>query len=747
MIGRSFSQTFLAVVEARDVSLGQLATWLTDHDCPIHRGTLGRWRDGDNLPDVSHLPVLQLLPDALGLTAAEADAFLRDVSATLGFRVPRAPSGQPPDAPTLPHRLHFGADHLPPFAGRAAELATLQQLVKARRSVLITGMGGIGKTRLAQEMLRTCAGDFDHGCESLTLAPGQDSAAVIRNVAYLLGVPLAAAALTAGTRRETLGRLREELRGLQLLFLLDDVREVEQVRDLVWELRAITWVFTSRRRSLSGLGVHAVALRPPGPEDAAGIFRAHLGETAVADGDDDRLVGRVVSRLGGLPYALRLAAGLLTNNVVSTMAELDAQLARGAGRASSPLGKLTRLLDNLLAAVPPTARRTLLLCGAFATPTVRLAAVQAVGEAAGLRPTQADWEALADFGLVDLPDDAHVALHALLHDHARDRLRAAPHYSAVRAAYLAHYVALAEGVGRLPEPERDYQPLAPKEQELMAVAEALHAAGDWAGLRRLYPALTGYLWRAGNRRAYAQVDRWCLDAAGGLGDEAWTAKILSELGYVYKEDGDWAAAEALFQHCQALYDATPERLIDRARLRRYRAEVALGQGDADGALALLAEAEGLLRRAPSSPDLNLARMFLHSARMTVHHRRGALAAAEADGRAAEQLYLILGGFGEFRVELGDILARRGQLDEAARLWAAESASRAGLPDGLAQAEARLRLAWACAARGDAARAIDAASVAAATFDRYGQTARATLADRVLTAAAGGELPSFDALAN
>ena len=744
MVGRSFSQTFLAVVESRGVSLNQLATWLTDHDCPIHRSTLGRWRDGDNLPDVSHLPVLQLLPDALGLTAAEADAFLRDVGATLGFRVPRAQPGLTPDAPTLPHRLHFGADHLPPFAGRAAELAELRQLVKARRSVLITGMGGIGKTCLAQEALRTCAGDFDHGCEFLTLAPGQDGAAVIRNVAYLLGVPLAADALTADNRRETFGRLREALRGVNILFLLDDVREGEQVRDLVWELRAITWVFTSRRR-LSGLGVHTVALRPPGPEDAAGIFRAHLGEMAVAGEGDDRLVGRIVSRLGSLPYALRLAAGLLTNNVVATLAELDAQLARGVGRAGTPLGKLRRLFDDLLAAVPPSARRTLLLCGVFATPAMRLAAVQAVGEAVGLRPTQADWEALADFGLVDLPDDARVALHALLHDHAGDRLRAVPHYPAIHAAYLAYFVALAEEVGRPPDSERDYRPLAPEEPELLAVAEALHAAGEWAGLRRLYPALTGYLWYVGDRRAYAQVDGWCLHAAEALSDQEWAVKILSEQGYVHKDAGEWAEAEALFRHCQTLYDATPERLIERARLRRYRAEVALGQGDAGGALALLAEADGLLRRAAPSSDLDLARMFLHSARMTVHHRRGALAAAEADGRAAEHLYHTLGGYGEFRVELGDILARRGQLDEAAQLWAAESESRDGLRDGPAHAEARLRLAWACAARGDRERAAAMASAAATLFGHYGQTARAALAGRVLAVAGGGDLPALDVL--
>ncbi|MBX7251116.1 MAG: hypothetical protein K1X50_03965, partial [Candidatus Promineofilum sp.] len=87
MLGPSFADIFGNAVQSRGMSLGQLAGWLSEHGCPIHRGTLGRWRDGDNLPDVSHLPVLQLLPDALGLTAAEADAFLRDVGATLGFRV------------------------------------------------------------------------------------------------------------------------------------------------------------------------------------------------------------------------------------------------------------------------------------------------------------------------------------------------------------------------------------------------------------------------------------------------------------------------------------------------------------------------------------------------------------------------------------------------------------------------------------------------------------------------------------
>ncbi len=141
----------------------------------------------------------------------------------------------------------------------------------------------------------------------------------------------------------------------------------------------------------------------------------------------------------------------------------------------------------------------------------------------------------------------------------------------------------------------------------------------------------------GDRRGYERADRLCLDAARAMGDEAWAARLLSEIGYVALEDGDWGAAEALFGESQGIHDAAPDATMAQARLRRYRAEVALGRGDSAAALALLDEAERLLIEAPDG-DLTLARMLLHSARMSVHHRRGELDAAEADGRETQHLY-------------------------------------------------------------------------------------------------------------
>lgn len=747
MTSTSFAQLLNDAINVRGVTPGEVSRALKAMGFKIDRGTIRRWLRDEHAPGHDSLEIVRRLPQVIGLSPVDEATFLRSAGELLGLDAQRFAAYAHETAP-IPQRIHFGADDLPPFAGRAAELAELRRSIGSGQSVLITGMGGMGKTRLAQELLRHSVHDFAHGCEFLTIAPGQDGVQVLHNVARLLGLSLPSDDGNSPDNRQALDALRRQLGHTKLLFLVDNVEDANQVRDLVQGLRAITWVFTARRVSLKRVGVYALHLRLPNAADAAAIFRAHLSAALIVDRDDDHLVQRVVHKVGGLPFALRLAAAALSNNVASTVAELDAWLdAGGLSRAGSPTRKLERLFAPMLDSLPPTARRALLLCGIFAAPTIQMATAQAVGAAAACRPTLDDWATLEDYSLIEFPDDERVAFHAQLHDHVRRRLRASPDCAAIHAAYLAHYVALAERVGRPPETERDYRPLVAEEQELLAVAEALHAAGDWSGLQRLYPALTGYLWRAGNRHAYAQVDLWCLDAADGLGDEEWTVKILSELGYARKEAGEWVEAEALFQRCQTLYDATPERFIDRARLRRYRAEVALGQGNADGALLLLAEVEELLARAAKTqpPNLVLATMLFHSARMTVHHRRGALAEAEADGRAAEQLFQTTRSYGEFRVELGDILLLRGQADEAARLWQAELDSHSGLPDQPEHTEARLRLAWVWASRGENERAREAAQAAIEAFDRHGQMARAALAGRVLAAADRDELPLFGAL--
>lgn len=754
MSSRTFAEILAEAADAHGASMGQLANRLRRLGVVVHRGTLTRWLNGDNCPSFEKLEVLQHLPEAIGLSPDERDEFYRAVSRAVGFSV----GGQPRAGQTtaLPQRLHFGADDLPPFAGRAAELAELQRHILNRQSVVITGLGGVGKTRLAQELLRSCVGHFAHGCDYLAVVPGQESAQLIRNVAHLLGVELQANELGPDKRRLTFGRLREQLQGVDLLFLVDNVDNAGQVYDLVWGLPAITWVFTARRVSLKRIGVHPLHLQLPGPDEAAGIFHAHLRAAPVADRANSLRVDAVVERVGRLPFAIRLAAGLLANGVVASVAELDEWLARGGlGRAGSPAGKLRRLFDQMVECLPPPARRTLALCGAFATPTIRLAALQAIGTAAGIRPTPADWETLADYSLVELPDETHVALHALLHDDARRRLRAGPDFPAVWESFKGYYVDLARSFGEsAADVERDYRRLVPEAPNLLSAAEAFYQAGDWPRLKGMWPALSGYLWNVGDYAGYEALDRRCLEAARATGDDEWAAVILSELGFVTMDRGAWDTAEAFFQESQAIHDAAPEQVIEQARLRRYRASLVLAQGRSDDALRLLAECEYLLSTLTNPPEtrLELALLLLHSMRMSVHFRRGELEAAEAAGRAALALHTQLdvqhGGhrLSDFMVELGDVLFSRGQPDAAEESWRRLLCLREGLPHLPEHAEAQLRLAWLEARAGRLESAAPLASAARATFLRHGQTARLAWADTMSQAiGSGASLPDFAAL--
>lgn len=750
----TFAEILAQAADAHGASMGQLANRLRRLGVVVHRGTLTRWRNGESCPSFEKLEVLQHLPEAIGLSPDEAAEFHRAVSKAVGFPV-GGPKPHVVHTAVLPQRLHFGADDLPPFAGRAAELAELRRLVLNRQPVIITGLGGVGKTRLAQELLRSCVGHFAHGCDYLAVVPGQESTQLIRNVAHLLGVELRANELGPDNRRLTLGRLREQLQGVNLLFLVDNVENAGQVHDLVWGLPAITWVFTARRVSLKRIGVHPVHLQLPGPDEAVGIFQAHLRAALVADRANSPRVGAVVERLGRLPFAIRLAAGLLANGVVATVAELDEWLTRGGLQPGGALpGKLRRLFDGMLASVPTPARRTLELCGVFASPTIRLIALQAVGAAAGIRPAPGDWEALADYSLVELPDEECVVLHALLHEHVRRRLRTGPDFPTVWTGFKGYYLELARAAGRVPDAKRDYQSLVTEEPNLLSAADAFYDAGDWAGLKGMWPALSGYLWTVGDYAGYEALDHRCLEAARATADDTWAAVILSELGFVEMDRGAWAAAEALFRESQAIHDAAPEQVIEQARLRRYRAMLALEQGRSDDALRLLAECERRLAGAADALDAQLttARLLLHSMRMSVHHQRDELAEAEAAGRLAEALYERLDAksgdnrLDQYKVELGDVLFNRGQEEAAEALWRQLAPDRTAadyMPHLPEHAEAQLRLAWLAARAAQPETAAELTRAAGQIFLRHGQGERVTRADALAQAIESGTpLPDF-----
>lgn len=761
MSKKSFADIFREAIETSGCTLGEISRRLRERGFRTNKGTLTRWKNGDNAPSFRNLEVLRYLPDAMDMSAAQKAAFLKAISVALGFTVAAVVEEEEVgwrETAVFPYRQHYGADTLSPFVGRKRELARLQKWVREYRSVVISGLGGIGKTRLAQELLRTAVSDFAHGCEYLELTANQDSLQVTRSIARLLG--LDADSVKGKTSQTIFAQLRDRLQWVRLLFLVDNVEHVEQVRELVRELSAITWVFTTRNRDLEQLDVRALHLELPSHEEAMEIFRAHARRPALFSEENLPLLEQVIEPLGRLPLALRLVAGLLANEIIHDIQGLETWIVQGGLRKiHSPTTRLHRLFEQIVGTISPVAQQLFEMCGLFESTTIKVAALQAISQKVGLRPSLADWDMLSSYSLIAFPDDAQtqIELHPLLHDYARQRLAASPKQAVVWEAFKEHFLEVAEAISdAADDTQREYWPLLSIEQELLKVAGAFYQERDWLHLQRIWPTLSGYLWNTGNYAAYESFDRQCLEAMRATGDSYREAIILSELGYVKMVAGEWDEVEALFQLSQAIHDRSADQLVEQARLRRYRAHVATSRGEYETAVALLDEAEARLTQLTNPPETRLtaAWIWFYTAKMIVYATFGELEKAASAGEMANHFYLCLsskrGGarLSEFKVKLGDVFFLLGEVDRAKALWEEAIQLQEGLLQLPEHAEAQMRLSWLQAQEGAWEEARALAHSAQRTFLRYGEMERSTQIDELLSSIdkeSKSTLPPFSSL--
>ena len=204
---------------------------------------------------------------------------------------------------------------LTPLFGRTDELRRIASLLSERRTRLVTllGTGGIGKTRLSQELARACAEAFDGAVwfvplSALGTADGVPAA--ILDALRLPGEedgPAEVAAL-----EKVCARLAELPTALLVLdnleHLGDGARPV--VQGLLERLPGLSVLATSRQ-PLGVRGESRVELGPLDEENAVKWFvhqaQAARSEFLVNDANAES-VRAVCRRLDGLPLALELAA-------------------------------------------------------------------------------------------------------------------------------------------------------------------------------------------------------------------------------------------------------------------------------------------------------------------------------------------------------------------------------------------------------------------------------------------------------
>ena len=206
------------------------------------------------------------------------------------------------------------------FVGRDEEIAALTGLLLDHRLVTLTGVGGVGKTRLAQEVARRSLDQHPDGVWRVELAPVTDPAAITESVASIFPLPDRADQPLRVT-------LVAYLRNRDLLLVLDNCEHLlyaasRLVTDLLTECPELRVLATSRE----GLRVPGEVLRPVRsldvPESGATVENLasvaavqlfvdrarEVGPDFVLDDTTAPAVVEICRQLDGIPLAIELAA-------------------------------------------------------------------------------------------------------------------------------------------------------------------------------------------------------------------------------------------------------------------------------------------------------------------------------------------------------------------------------------------------------------------------------------------------------
>lgn len=260
-------------------------------------------------PELQELHQRVLAQDEeLGATPAVADAV-----------APTAYAAGSPAAPLWHSEVVVPADEL---VGRDHDVAHLRDVLTAssQRLVTVTGVGGVGKTRLGHAVAEASRDAFPDGVALVSLAPIADPDLVLPTVGRAFG-------LSAAEGLDPLDAVAQYLRSRRVLVVLDNFEHLVDAAPTLARLVAVCprlSVLVTSRTTLRVRGELHYQLSPldlPGGDDDAPasvagtasvalfVDRARAVQPDFAVGvDNAAAIAGICRRLAGIPLAIELAA-------------------------------------------------------------------------------------------------------------------------------------------------------------------------------------------------------------------------------------------------------------------------------------------------------------------------------------------------------------------------------------------------------------------------------------------------------
>jgi tetratricopeptide (TPR) repeat protein len=401
-----------------------------------------------------------------------------------------------------------------------------------------------------------------------------------------LSVP--AAKIPAGLDAQA-GFYRSLLAGKRMLVLLDNARNVDQVRPLLPASPGCLVIVTSRAQLTSLVaaeGAAPLALDVLTDAEAHELLTRRLGEQPVTD--DPAAADELIQLCARLPLALSIAAARTASQPGLSLAALTADLrdARGrldgldAGHAATNVRAVLSWSYQQLD--PPTARLFRLL-GLHPGPDVSAAAAASVA-GVPLSEARAGLGELTRAHLLAEDAPGRFSCHDLLRAYAAELTESADSQAERRAAtarMLDHYLHTAYSATILLAPTRRPVTLAairpgvtPEHiagteqaltwyeaewQVLMAAITRARDTGFDIHAWQIPWALSRFLDHEGRWHDWIATERIALAAAQRLGDQAMQAGIHQRSGYVSARLGNYEDAHAHMRRALSIYAERGDR--------------------------------------------------------------------------------------------------------------------------------------------------------------------------------------------
>ena len=541
---------------------------------------------------------------------------------------------RPRSVPPSPAQLPLDA---PGFAGRAAELAQLDEGLAAMALqptavviMMLVGSAGVGKTALAVHWAHRVADRFPDGQLFVNLrgfdagGPAMSAVEAVRGFLDAFGLPPQRIPMHLHAQTALYRSLLQDRR---MLVVLDNARDVEQVRPLLPGSPGCLVVVTSRG-SLTSL-IAAECARPVAVDvlsvpDARQLLAGRLGESRLTA--EPSAVREIVNRCARLPLALAVVAARAATRRSLPLDAVAGEL-RDARHRLDVLTSGEDAATDVRAAfswsyrqLSPPAARLFRLLALHTGPSIAAgAAASLAGDSVpSVRPLLTEL-VRAHLVAEEVPD--RYAFHDLLRAYAGELAESGEPDADRRGALhrvLDHYLHTAHTADRLLYPHRDEIALPPhgpgvtpealpddrsatawftaEYPNLMATIRAAAEAGLDAYAWRLAWLLITFQDRQGRWQDVVATQQSALDAAVRLDDRHRQAFVQRDLGFALARLGRYEEACLRYRQAVELFGEFADQ-TGQARAHRDLAFVAWRRGRDAEALVHIERALRLSRTA------------------------------------------------------------------------------------------------------------------------------------------------------